>query len=297
MYASRCTRKLVLSICPVTLLLGNLVALHGQEGSKGLLPAEAGVKTNPNRKTTRRISLRTRRAFTRVSAPAGTEYGQLGITIFRVHAGQSKAVEQVGDEQMIERLDTNAAYTVGDAIRLRIESPTAGYLYIVDQEQYSDGSFGPAVLAFPTAKHLAARRGTNFIRAWAQVEIPAYPASWRFTPRKLKEGETRKVQTAEVLTIIISPTALVDKSRLSEKQLELNRGEFERWRLQWRKPIHQQFEVENSIGERVQSKSVEEQGEEVIDNNDIGAQTIYQVAIKPGQPLMVTLPLAFKTTQ
>ena len=278
-------------VCLTIFFLGNLSIVAAQEGSKGLKPDEAGIKTNPKRKRAgRTITLRTPNVFTRTPAPKGTEYAQVGVTIWRVDSGQSKGVDQVGEEQTIERLDTNAPYTNGDTIRLRIQSPAGGYLYIVDQEQYSDGTYGPAMLIFPT---LRTRKGNNLIEAWTPVEAPAYPSVWKFKPRELKEGEVRKVQTAEVLTIIVSPKPLIDRSRISERQLALSKGEFEGWRVQWQRPI-QQFDVENIVGQIAKSKGVEQQGEETADEDDIGAQTTYQVAIKPGSPLIVTLPLRFK---
>ena len=273
--------------CLIVFGLGNLNGVAAQEGTKGLQPDEAGIKTNPKRRRTARpITVRTPQPFTRRPAPTGTEYAQVGVTILRVDNGHSKGIDQEGEEQTVERLDTNAPYTNGDTIRLTIESPTSGFMYIVDQEQYADGSYGPTMLVFPTSK---TRKGNNLIPAWTPVEVPAYPAIWRFKPRELKEGELRKMQTAEVLTIIISPTRLVDRSRIGDKQLALNNGEFEGWRAKWQTTV-QQFDVENSVGQIAKSKGVEQEGDE----DDLGAQTTYQVAIKPGHPVFVRMPLRFK---
>lgn len=271
----------------IVLCFGNPKVVAAQEGSKGLLPDEAGIKTNPKRKkTARAITFRTPRPFARRPAPTGTEYAQVGVTILRVDNGQSKGIEQEGEEQIVERLDTNAPYSNGDTVRFVIESPSTGYMYIVDQEQYADGSYGPAMLVFPTSK---TRKGNNLVPPWTPVEVPAYPSVWRFKPRELKEGELRKMQTAEVFTIIISPKLLVDRSRISDKQLALDKGEFEGWQAKWQTTI-QQFDVENAAGQIVKSTGVERVGDE----DDVGAQTTYQVVIKPGNPIFVRMPLRFK---
>lgn len=275
------------------IFFGGASAIAVQDGSKGLKPEEAGIKTNPRRrKTTRRVTLRTKDNFTRRPAPKETESVQVGVTIWRVDSGQSKGVEQVGQEQTIERLDTNAPYTNGDTIRLRIQSPTRGFLYIVDQEQYADGTLGQAILVFPT---LRTRNGNNLIEAWTPVEAPAYPSVWRFTPRKLREGEVRKAQTAEILTIIISPKPLLDRARITDQQLPLNQGEFEGWQAQWRTSV-QQFDVENRVGEVTKSKGVEQEGVEVAGDDEVGGQTTYLTAVKRGNPVLITLPLKFKDT-
>lgn len=281
---------LFIYVCLVGTCLANPNAVAAQEeGSKGIKPDEAGIKVNPNRKTRRAITFRTPNRFTRRPAPRGTEYAQLGVTIWRVDRGRS--IEQEGEEQTIERLDTGAPYTDGDRIRLTIESPTKGFMYIVDQERYADGSYGLAMLVFPTLK---TSKGNNFIDTWRTVEVPAYPAVWRFTPRKLKEGEVRKEQTAEVLTIILAPNPLVARNRIGEKPLALNKGEFENWRAQWQKRF-QRFDVEGYVGQVI-TKGVEQQGEEAGSEDEIGAQTTYQVAIRPGRPIFVTVPLRFKTS-
>jgi hypothetical protein len=273
---------------------GNYLAAQG-DGSKGLKPEEAGIKVNPKRKRKGRpTTFRTPNRFTHRPAPEGMEYAQVGITIWLVDSGNSKGVEQVGAEQTKERLDTNAAYSNGDTIRLGIVSPTGGYLYIVDQEQYADGSHSPAVLAFPT---LTTRRGNNLIRAWESVEVPAYPSVWRFKPTELGEGRDRKVQTAEVLTIIISPRPLVDPSRITRRQLLLDKGEFEGWQARW-KTKSQQFDAEDGVGQviTVRPKGVEQQGAEAIaEEDEYEAQTSYQVAVRPGDPIMVTVPLRFNS--
>ncbi|HBB94068.1 MAG TPA: hypothetical protein DC054_01640 [Blastocatellia bacterium] len=218
------------------------------------------------------------------------EYAQVGVTIWRVGHGHSKGLAQVGEEQ--ERLDTNAPYTNGDTIRLIIESATTGYMYIVDQEEYSDGSYSPAMLVFPTLK---TRKGNNLIEAWSQVEVPAYPAVWRFQPRELEEGEVRKVQVAEVLTIVVSPKALVDSARIGDKQLALNKGEFEGWRKEPQRPV-QQFDVENLLGQITKSRILEQVGSEGATEDEFVTQTIYQVAKRVANPIIVTVPLRFKTS-
>ena len=280
----------VIPLCLIVLWLSP-PCVGQEEGTKGLKPVEAGIKTNPRRKTGRAVTLRTPNQFKRRPAPSGTKYAQLGVTIWLVDRGQSKGIEMEGEEQALERLDTNAPYTEGDTIRLTIESDLSGFMYIVDQECYADGSYGPAMLIYPTLK---TRKGNNLIRVWETVEVPKYPAVWTFKPRELAKNEVRKEQTAEVLTFIISPTPLVARTRIGKKALALNKGEFEAWRLRWQRPT-QQFDVEGRIGGVASTKGIEQSGEEAGGEDLVGSQTTYQTAIKPGNPVFVTIPLKFKS--
>jgi hypothetical protein len=289
--------RMLMTVAPlgVVLLFGALIFSFGQEDqSKDILPAEAAVKTNPRRtQRARPVVLRAPRTFVPKPPPAGMEYAQLGITLWRIDSGNSKGIEQVGTEQTQERLDTNAAYQDGDTIRLNVISPTGGYLYIVDQEQYSDGSLSPAVLVFPTT---TLRKGNNSIAAWESVQIPAYPSVWRFRPRRLKPGEAQKPQTAEVLTMIVSPRKLVDDARITGAQLELNQGEFENWQAQFKAAVRQ-FEMKGGAGQTVpaRSKGVNQEGTEETTEEELDAQTTYQVTVKPGSPIMVAVPLRFNS--
>jgi hypothetical protein len=272
-------------------VVGGFTSLHAQDETRGLKPDEAGIVTNPGRKQTRQVTFRTSHRFTRRPIPKGMTNAQLGLTIWRVDHGQSKGIEQVGQEQTLERLDTNSPYREGDTIRLRIESPTSGYLYIIDQEQYADGAYSPPMLVFPT---LRTRKGDNLIQPWKPIDIPAYPAVWQFVGLKPKEGETRKVQSAEVLTIIISPQELIDRVRITDKPLALKAGEFAGWRTKWQGKI-QQFDMENTVGQTGKTKGIEQQGDEVTDGEMLDAQTTFLTTIKSGNPLLVTIPLRFRS--
>lgn len=281
----------LIMLCLTVLSIGSIDLVRAQQDeSKGLKPDQIGIKLNPRRKH-RALTFRAKKPIRRNPAPAGTEYAQVGVIVWRVDNGRSKGVEQVGEEQRIERVDTNESYTDGDTIRLTIESPLRGYLYIVDQEQYADGSYGPAMLVFPTLKN----RTRNFLEEWIPVDVPAYPAVWRFKPREPKKGEVRKTQIAELFTIIISPKPLVDPGRIGSEQMTLPEKEFKDWKDKWEQPV-EQFDVENSAGQIGKSKGVAQVGEDGVGDYQFGSQTIYLAAINPGTPIFVRLHLRFKSS-
>jgi hypothetical protein len=41
-----------------------------------------------------------------------------------------------------QRIEADTPLKVGERVRLSIESPRTGYLYVIDREQYADGSYG-----------------------------------------------------------------------------------------------------------------------------------------------------------
>lgn len=54
------------------------------------------------------------------------------------------------DKLVAERVSLDTVFRHKDKVRISIESPRAGYLYIVDREMFSDGTLGKPFLIFPT---------------------------------------------------------------------------------------------------------------------------------------------------
>ena len=84
------------------------------------------------------------------SSPKSTVVAELGVTVWRLRPsrtsdGQARLLVHQGAEASQwtpERIETGSRVAVGDRLRLAIESPRSGYLYVVDAEQYADGSTG-----------------------------------------------------------------------------------------------------------------------------------------------------------
>src|SRR5215208_4453238 len=84
---------------------------------------------------------------------------QLGITLWRL---RPSVVNDTGARMLIreksksaewvpERVEADTIFREGDQIRLTIESPQPGYLYVVDRDLFADDSTGPAMLIYPWA--------------------------------------------------------------------------------------------------------------------------------------------------
>ena len=67
----------------------------------------------------------------------------VGITIWRLHpsqAGDEATLSDDGKELTPQRVESETALQEGDLVRLTIEAPKEGHLYVIDREQYSDNS-------------------------------------------------------------------------------------------------------------------------------------------------------------
>ncbi len=101
----------------------------------------------------------------------------IGVTLWRLRPSRKadtgeRIITHDGPESMEwlpERVASNGRLAEGDRIRMSIEAARTGYLYVVAQEQYADGSKGEPYLIFPTTR---TRSGDNSVSAGRVIENP-----------------------------------------------------------------------------------------------------------------------------
>ena len=112
--------------------------------------------------------------------PAGSVKGALvGITVWRLRpskageaSGQRALIQEEasGQEWTPERVAAGSPLAEGQKVRVSAESGQEGYLYIIDRDEYADGTKGVPYLIFPT---LRTRGGDNNVGPGMLIEIPA----------------------------------------------------------------------------------------------------------------------------
>ena len=103
----------------------------------------------------------------------------LGVTIWRLR--QSNASDPRESRLLLqddntsstsewtpELVEAETAFRAGESIRLSVESPRGGYLYVIDREQYADGTTSDPYLIFPT---LRIRKGDNAVSPGKVIEL------------------------------------------------------------------------------------------------------------------------------
>jgi hypothetical protein len=130
----------------------------------------------------------------------------LGVTIWRLRPplAADKGVRlpvRVGakrEEWTAERVALDTVFRLGDKVRFAIESSSAGFLYVVNSEMYSDGTFGDPYLIFPSTG------GGNRVQPGMLIDIPDQKEDlpyFNINPRDPRYA-------GELLTVIISPIAI-----------------------------------------------------------------------------------------
>lgn len=271
-------------------------AIAQDEDDSKTIKAERFIKDRPAHNT--RSKAKYRRVTSQNSAGAevqakGMALAQIGVTIWRFRPAQAadKTKELVEDdgrqsEWTLERVEEGTRLSPGQRVRLSIESLSrSGYLYVIDREEYGDGTLGDPILIFPTQK----TAGANYVQAGRLIYIPSATSQFRIKPT-----ESSKEHVAELLTVIVSPTPLIRADRLGEKRTRLERTQVEGWQKRW-DATASKFEMDGGEGQAMTpiEQSAAQENSSLLTQNDPAPQTVFQIAIKPSYPLLVTVPLKF----
>jgi hypothetical protein len=271
--------------------VGDAQPSTAQEGTKGIRSAEVIKQPLKPSAGKQKSGTNPRRSVTYRSSKPFTEYVSVGVTIWRLQGDSSKGLDQVGEEeQTLEQVEANTQLAIGSNVRLGIVPLTSeGYLYVIDREHFAKDSYGTPRLIFPT---LRTRNGNNFVRVNERILIPRRPSYFRINP-----SSTGRMQTAEVLTIIISPTPLRLPARLGDTPIVLDDKQFKEWEAAWSAPVNE-LEMEEGAGETIGAKDLGQVGEEAqeLTEDDPMPQTVYRANVQRGKPLLVTVPLHFAST-
>lgn len=231
------------------------------------------------------------------SLQPGAPTMDIGVTIWRLRP--SSGVE--GGARMLvmenarqtewtpQRIEADTPLQVGERVRLSIESPRAGYLYVIDREQYADGSFGDAYLIFPT---LRTRGGANEVRPGKLIDIPAQednPSYFTLVP-----SPSRSDQVAEILSIIVTPVPL-SSLRLSERPLKLSKSEVAKWEASGSIEV-ERFEMVGGAGmpwSKAEMAASASGSSRILTQEEPTPQTVYRIGSKSKNAFMVTVPLRY----
>ena len=189
----------------------------------------------------------------------------------------------IGDGEQWSRISADAPLRAGQKVRVSIESARTGYLYVIDREQYADGTYGDPYLIFPT---LRLHGGENDVVAGRVIEIPA----WEDNPRWLTMTRNRTDHVAEVLTVLVTPSKL-GELKIERAQLKLTREQVAEWEQKWGSKVTR-LEAKGGEGKRY-TAAEREAGERkrLLTHEEPLPQTMYHCDIVEGQPMLISVPL------
>ena len=268
-----------------------------QDEERRLWDAEFLKKRQPAKAATKPAAKRPpayRRATPKSTAavpPAAekTEGEMIGVTLWRLRQAKT---EDDGDARLLlqddgggnkewtpERVESETAFSVGERVRLGIESPRDGFLYVIDREQYADGSYSEPYLIYPTLRN---RGGNNAVAAGKLIELPDKSA-FRLQP-------LREDYRGEVLTLLITKEPLAEL-KIGAGIVKLEAPLLEQWQKQWGVPV-ERFELVGGAGKTYTLAEKEAgDGSRLLTREDELPQTLYRVVARPDQPILITVQL------
>ena len=215
----------------------------------------------------------------------------LGITVWRMRpAEDADAVKlREGDTVVTPvRVKSDTALREGDRVRLTIEAPQSGYLYVIDREQYNDGSLGPPTLIFPTRRLL---EGDNAVNEKVVVEIPGIGDNPPFFTLK----RSRPDHKAEMIVVLVSDEPLPNIKigrNASATPIQLQEAQVNDWMNKWAGRANR-FDLDAGENAPMAKSQVEVATRtRALVHEDPKPQTVYWLPdADPGTPLMISIPL------
>jgi Domain of unknown function (DUF4384) len=261
----------------------------------GRTSAEATVKAPIYRRTGAIKLAANAGKSTRTSSKTTPTFDDIGVTVWRLRPAQAddggaRVLVLDGQKQAEwtpERIEADTPLNIGDRVRLTVESPRPGFLYIIDREQYADGSLGDPMLIFPT---LHTRAGDNRVAPGKLIDIPAQED--RYSYFTAQPGGPRRDQIAEVLTIILVAQAM--PLQIGDQPLKLSDSQLGAWEKLWGGQT-ERLELVGGAGRpwtNEEKQAAAAKGRQLTQTGP-PPQTVYRVARKAGGPLLITVPLRY----
>ena len=340
---NRCVRLLrfclILLCASVTVAVAQQPqATPGSRGGTGdafnnKIEASSAVRNRRPGKSAQNRSYRTSRAFPAGTLPKGKTFLTVGVTIGRGRlatdaeisnsdVAKVKGCVQWEDKKCIDRkamvlarISDDNSVSDKDQIQMTIEylasldasgarqSNSIGYLYVINREQYPDGTYSKPKLIFPT---LNTYNGDNRVMPGKTVAMPEPERPWT-----ISRSDSGKVQAYETYTIIVSPEPLKDLSgreiQLDTKSIMLDEKLVASWMRLWG-GSEARGDLENGAGQLITQREVKSSGslgvkkrstdedEDDLRQDDPPPQVIFRKVVNPGGHMLVTIRLPYKET-
>jgi hypothetical protein len=216
----------------------------------------------------------------------------VGVTLWRLRpANRSDSGERliVHDDSAVsewlpERISATTRLVQGDRLRISVETVRVGYLYVIDREQYADGTLGEPFLIFPTTRTSS---GDNKVSVGRLLEIPAQDDSPPFFTMK----KSRPDHVAEVLSVIVTPAPL-EEVQVTDKAQKLSDAQVAAWEKAWGTSVGR---LEMPTTGQTWTKEEKDATTRALTAGAPAPQLVfYRPSLKPTDPMYVKLRLQYR---
>jgi hypothetical protein len=216
----------------------------------------------------------------------------VGVTIWRLRpanradAGERLIVhdDKATTEWLPERISATTRLVQGDKLRISVEAVRGGFLYVINREQYADGTLGEPYLIFPTTRTSG---GDNEVGGGKLVEIPGQEdAPPFFTMRK-----SRPDHVAEVVSVLVTPKPL-EGVQITDKALKLTETQVAEWEKTWGSSVGR---LDMTTVGQTWTKDEKEARTRALTSSAPAPQLVfYRPGMKSTEPMFVKLKLSYR---
>jgi hypothetical protein len=220
----------------------------------------------------------------------------VGVTLWRIRKPEPRELDaprllvpegpsNSSVEYVAERIRLDDPLYEGERIRLAIESPREGFLYVVDRERYVDGTHSEPYLLFPLPQF---NGGGNRVTAGKLIEIPARSDSTKAL-RVVRQGD-RHVGEEMLIVYSQAPLAGVEADSHSHK---LPQALVAGWERDFA-PAPVRLDLESSGGLWTSSEKAAGETQRLLTPEDPMPQYIFAGSGDRSRPFLVHVPLEVK---
>ena len=245
---------------------------------------ESSNKKTPNRRRTYRI------ATPNVPVNNVAPETVVGVTLWRLRpanrsdSGERLIVHDDNSEWLPERISATTKLVQGDRLRISVEAVRPGYLYVIDREQYADGTLGEPYLIFPTTRTAG---GNNAVAIGKLLEIPAQDDSPPFFTMK----KSRPDHVAEVLSVLVTPAPL-QEFQITDKAQKLTDTQVASWEKAWGTSVGR-LEM-STVGQTWTTEEKNATTRALTASAPAPQLLFYRPSVKPTEPMFVKLRLQYR---
>jgi hypothetical protein len=282
--------KVISGLILLVLIVISVLAQKPEDATRKLWDTAFIAPASSKKTTTRRRAYRNATPNVPVNDVAPETV--VGVTLWRLRpANRSDSGERliVHDDNAVsewlpERISATTRLVQGDKLRISVETVRAGYLYVIDREQYADGTVGEPYLIFPTTRTSG---GDNQVSVGRLLEIPAQGDSPPFFTMK----KSRPDHVAEVLSVIVTPTPL-EEVQITDKAQKLPDSQVASWEKAWGTSVGH---LEMATAGQTWTKEEKDATTRALTAGAPAPQLLfYRPSAKPTDPMFVKLRLQYR---
>jgi len=215
----------------------------------------------------------------------------VGVTIWRLRpANRSDTGERLivhddkaTTEWLPERISATTKLAQGDKLRIAVEAARDGFLYVINREQYADGSLGQPYLIFPTTRTAG---GNNEVSIGKLVEVPDQDDA----PPFFSMRKSRTDHVAEVLSVLVTPTPLAVE--ITDKPVKLTETQVAQWERAWGSSVGR---LDMTTVGQTWTKDEKEARTRALTTTAPAPQLVfYRPGAKSTEPMFVKLKLSYR---